>query len=120
MYARVMVIGVMAVILTASWAVAQSMPMNAKKGETIYQQHCVRCHGASGDGLGRDVKDLVIPPANFQTLKSRSKTDMELLLAIKQGVLFSPMHGWQDRLSEQDTRDVLSYIRTLAPFNAVS
>jgi hypothetical protein len=34
-------------------------------------------------------------PANFHSLKSRSKTDMELLLAIKQGVLFSPMHGWE-------------------------
>ena len=39
-------------------------------------------------------------PANFHSLKSRSKTDMELLLAIKQGVLYSPMHGWGVRLSE--------------------
>jgi hypothetical protein len=76
--------------------------------------------GTSGDGLGRDVKDLIVPPANFQALKSRSKTDMELLLAIKQGVLFSPMHGWGDRLSDQDIWDVLSYVRTLAPFNPIS
>jgi len=120
MYGHVMVIGVVAVILTGSWAVAQTLQGNAKKGETIYQQHCVQCHGNSGDGLGRDVKDLIIPPTNFQAMKSRSKTDMELFLAIKHGVLFSPMHGWQDRLSEQDMRDVLSYIRTLAPFNPVS
>lgn len=70
--------------------------------------------------MGRDVKDLIVPPADFHSLKSRSKTDAELLLAIKQGVLFSPMHGWSDRLSEQQMRAVLSYIRTLAPFNAVS
>jgi mono/diheme cytochrome c family protein len=120
MNARMMVVGVVAIILTGSWAIAQSLPGNLKQGESLYQQHCVRCHGASGDGLGRDVKDLIVPPADFHSLKSRSKTDAELLLAIKQGVLFSPMHGWSDRLSEQQMRDVLGYIRTLAPFNAVS
>lgn len=59
-------------------------------------------------------------PGNFHSLKSRSKTDMELLLAIKQGVLISPMHGWGDRLSEQEMLDVLRSIRTLAPFNPIS
>jgi hypothetical protein len=59
-------------------------------------------------------------PANFHSLKSRSKTDMELLLAIKQGVLFSPMHGWGDRLSEQEMLDVRRSIRTLASFNPIN
>jgi len=120
MNTRMIVVGVVAIILAGSWAVAQTLPGNLKQGEGLYQQHCVGCHGASGDGLGQDVKDLIVPPANFQALQSRSKTDVELLLAIKQGVLFSPMHGWSDRLSEQQIRDVLSYIRTLAPFNAMS
>lgn len=121
MYARRTIVGVLAVVLAGSWAMAQTVPGNPKKGEAIYQQHCVRCHGASGDGLGRDVKDLVIPPANFQSMKSRSKTDLELLSAIEEGVLFSPMHGWRDRLSEEGMRDVLNYIRTLSPpFNPIS
>jgi mono/diheme cytochrome c family protein len=114
------VLGVLTIVLASSWVTAEVPLSNPKKGEAIYQQHCVRCHGMSGDGLGRDVKDLIVPPANFQALKSRSKTDMELLLAIKQGVLFSPMHGWGDRLSEQEVWDVLSYIRTLAPFNPLA
>jgi mono/diheme cytochrome c family protein len=117
---RMMVFGAVAIILAGSWAAAQTLPGNPKKGEAIYQQHCVRCHGKSGDGLGPEAKDLIIPPSSFLTLKSRSKTDMELLLAIKQGVLFSPMHGWGDRLSDQEVWDVLSYIRTLAPFNPLA
>lgn len=42
------------------------------------------------------------------------------MLSISQGVLFSPMHGWRDRLSEQEMRDVLSYIRSFAPFLPVT
>lgn len=111
---------VVVVVLTGSWALAQSLPGSPKDGKGIYQQHCIGCHGISGDGLGRDIKDLIVPPANFQAMKYRSKTDMELFLAVKQGVLFSPMHGWADRLSDEEIRDVLIYIRSLAPFNPIS
>ncbi len=110
------VVSVFSVVLTGSWALAQN-PHGLKPGESIYQQHCAGCHGATGDGLGPDIKELIVPPANFRAVKSRTKTDMDLYLAIKQGVLFSPMHGWADRLSDQEIRDVLNYIRTLAPFH---
>ena len=63
---------------------------------------------------------LTVPPANFHSLQSRSKTDWELMTVITYGVIFSPMHGWADRLTEQDRWDVLSYIRQLAPFNPVT
>lgn len=114
------IVGVVAIVLANSWVTAEVPQPNVKKGETIYMQHCASCHGKSGDGLGPDVKDLIVPPVDFHSLKSRSKTDRELLLAISQGVLFSPMHGWQDRLNQQDILDVLGYIRSLAPFNAVT
>jgi cytochrome c oxidase cbb3-type subunit 3 len=117
MYSRI-VVSLVAIVLIGSWALAQSHSSGSpKNGERIYQQHCVGCHGTSGDGLGPDIKELIVPPANFRAVKSRTKTDMELYLAIKQGVLFSPMHGWADRLSEHEIRDVLNYIRSLAPFH---
>ena len=116
MYSRVLV-SVLMVMLAASWALAQSHYGNTKNGERIFQQHCAGCHGTTGDGLGPEIKELIVPPANFRAARSRTKTDMELYLAVKQGVLFSPMHSWADRLSNQDMWDVLSYIRTLAPFN---
>jgi cytochrome c oxidase cbb3-type subunit 3 len=113
------VVSLVMVALTASWALAQSHYGNTKNGERIFQQHCAGCHGTTGDGLGPEIKELIVPPANFQAPKSRTKTDMELYLAVKQGVLFSPMHGWADRLSDQEIRDVLRYIRSLAPFNPI-
>ncbi|MDE3242992.1 MAG: cytochrome c [Nitrospirota bacterium] len=109
-----------AVVFAGSWVLAEVRPANPKKGQALYEQHCARCHGSAGDGLGPDARDLIVPPANFLSLRSRSKADWELMVAISRGVLFSPMHGWADRLSEQDMLDVLGYIRTLAPFNPVT
>lgn len=116
MYVRVAV-GVTLIVLTGAWALAQNSGGHSTVGENIYREHCAGCHGATGDGLGPDVKELIVPPVNFRAARSRSRTDMELYLAIKRGVLFSPMHGWADRLSDQEIRDVVRYIRSLAPFN---
>ncbi len=118
MFLRLMISAVV-VVLIGPLVLAQTHTAVTKNGEKIFQQHCVGCHGASGDGLGPDIKELIVPPANFRAPKYRTKTDMDLYLAIKQGVLFSPMHGWADRLSDQEIRDVLIYIRSLAPFNPV-
>lgn len=112
-----LVLSVVLVGLSVSWALAQSYSGTTKSGEQIFQQHCAGCHGTTGDGLGPEIKELIVPPANFRAPKYRTKTDMDLYLGIKQGVLFSPMHGWADRLSDQEIRDVLRYIRSLAPFN---
>ncbi|HSA84978.1 MAG TPA: cytochrome c [Nitrospira sp.] len=107
------------IALYGSLVTAESQQGTFKKGEVTYKQYCAGCHGASGDGLGPDIKELIVPPANLRSVKSRTKTDMELYLAIKQGVLFSPMHGWADRLTDQEIRDVVKYIRSLAPFNPI-
>ncbi|HMS84720.1 MAG TPA: cytochrome c [Nitrospira sp.] len=111
------ILGLVTIGLFGSLVAAEPQQGKEKKGEALYVQHCAGCHGVTGDGLGSDIKELIVPPANFRAAKSRTKTDMELYLAIKRGVLFSPMHGWADRLSDQEIRDVLSYIRSLAPFN---
>ncbi len=111
---------ILVIIAFSSWAAAQSERGNPKAGQAIYEQHCLRCHGMSGDGNGPDAGFLIIAPANFQSARSRSKTDMELMNTIMYGVVFSPMHGWGGRLTEQQMWDVLSYIRTIVPFNPVA
>ena len=115
------VVGIMSLIILSSLAVGQEiMRGDPQSGKRIYQQHCLNCHGEQGDGNGPDMQFLIVPPANFHSLQSRSKTDWELMTVITYGVIFSPMHGWADRLSEQERWDVLGYIRQLAPFNPVT
>ena len=112
---------VFVLLMCGSCALAQQgLGGNPKKGQAIYEQNCLRCHGAKLDGNGPDGRYLVVPRADFNSPHSRAKTDFELLIAISQGVLFSPMHGWRDRLNDEQIRDVLSFIRMVAPFLAIS
>ncbi len=109
------------VIGFASLGQGQDVPLSdPQAGKSIYMQHCVNCHGENGDGKGPDTKFLTVKPANFHSNESRSKTDWELMTIITFGVAYSPMHGWSNRLNEQERWDVLSYIRLLAPFNPIT
>jgi len=85
-------------------------------GKTVYDEHCLRCHGTTGRGDGPDAKSLTIKPANFHSSESRMKTDEELLSKIIWGGVYSPMHGWGTRLSRRDIRSVIWFIRLLAPY----
>lgn len=116
--AHVVAAAVLAVIFCSSWVTAQGLRGNPRNGEGIYAQHCLRCHGKNLDGTGPEGRYLIVPPANLQSIRSRSKTDWELLITISHGVLFTPMHGFREHLTDEQIRDVLSYIRMMAPFDA--
>jgi len=115
-----LVVAVLLVVASTSWVSAQGSRGNPKDGQVIYQQQCLRCHGEKMDGNGPDAQYLIVRPANLQSQGSRAKTDWELLVTITNGALFTPMHGFRGKLSDQQIFDVLSYIRAVAPFDAVS
>ena len=99
---------------------AQDRPGDLKNGEAIYQEHCLRCHGSNGSGDGPEGAYLTVPPANFLSDQSRLKSDLELIMTIAHGSVYSPMHGWRGRLSESAMWDVVAYIRFLTPFKAIA
>ncbi len=103
------------VILCSTWAVGQVQRGNPREGQAIYQTNCLRCHGEKLDGKGPDGLYLIVRPADLRSINTRAKTDWELLITISNGVLFSPMHGFRGKLTDQQMLDVLSYIRTVAP-----
>ena len=113
-------IATLIVLFSASWGIAEILSGNPKHGAKIYQQLCLRCHGEKLDGRGPEAQDLKTMPTDLQSASSRTKSDWELLVIVAHGVMFTPMHGFRDKLSEQDIKDVLSYIRTKAPFRPIS
>lgn len=115
------VVGTVALIfLATSMAAAQIARGNPKAGQAIYSQHCLRCHGEKLDGNGPDAQDLIVRPADLTSIRSRTKSDWELLVPLTNGVLFTPMHSYRGKLNDQQMLDVLSYIRSVVPFDAVS
>ena len=108
------------ILAATSWVSAQVYRGNPKAGEDVYRQQCLRCHGPNLDGNGPDSRDLIVQPADLRSVISRSKTDWELLVAISNGVLFSPMHSFRGKLTDEQMLDVLSYIRAVSPPDIVS
>ena len=95
---------------------AQDLMNNPLAGKALYQTHCLRCHGHLGDGKGSEAATLIVPPRDFHTPESTARNEYELRSIIIWGLVFSPMHGWGYRLTSQEIRDLVSYIRQLAPY----
>ena len=114
------VCAIVLILVATSIEAAQTARGNPKAGEAIYKQHCLRCHGEKLDGNGPEAQDLIVRPADLSSTRSRTKSDWELLVPLTNGVLFTPMHSYRGKLNDEQMLDVLSYIRSVAPFDAVS
>lgn len=93
---------------------AQEFPADVGRGMAVYERHCLACHGEKGWGNGPEAASLRVRPTNFHQFRSYLKSDEELQRTIEYGVVFSPMHAWQGRLTETEIQDVLAYIRALS------
>jgi mono/diheme cytochrome c family protein len=80
------------------------------KGTTLFARHCAGCHGPEGKGDG--YKLLGPDPAHLTAPSITKKSDTDLLKAIHKGRPNMP--AWESRLSDEDSRDVLAYVRSLA------
>jgi mono/diheme cytochrome c family protein len=83
-------------------------------GKLLYGQQCVVCHGIKGKGNGPSGKALNPKPTDFTTT---SGDDAEWFKATKLGSKAvgksTGMEGFATKLSDEQIRDVLAYIKTL-------
>lgn len=89
------------------------------RGKLQYENYCLSCHGARGDGDGPAGLALTPRPARIgERAFMREKTDDYLFQVIQQGgaaVGLSPlMAPWGSMLTDAQIRDVIAYVRTLA------
>lgn len=102
-------------IVASSSFAAETRPGNLKNGQALYQQHCLRCHGATLDGKGPDAASLSVRPTDFHKYLSRVKGDLELEVTIRRGRKLTAMHEWDSLLTNQQVSDLITYIRSAVP-----
>ena len=97
-------------IILAIVSLPSLAPVWAQKGgEAIFQEMCVGCHGTdgrAGTDMGKKVKaaDLTSPAVQQQS-------DSALMKVVRSGQ--KKMPSFSDKLSEDDIKAVISYVRQL-------
>lgn len=92
-------------------AVCVAVPSFAQSGADTYKTRCAMCHGATG--LGDTPAGKVFKAASLKDPMVTTKSDDELTVIIKSGK--NKMPAWKDKLTDEQIKAVLLYIRTQLP-----
>lgn len=83
------------------------------RGQKMYLEKCVLCHGLKGDGRGKMTQALnPSPPAFTDRHMMKEMTDGEIFWKITTGK--GPMPSYQKELTEKERWDLVNYIRSFA------
>lgn len=108
------VVSVVLILLGGTRAIGAQTEVDVRSGDhvggkIIFARQCAGCHGPEGKGDGYLM--LGPDPANLTNPSTTQKSDAALLRTIHEGKPNMP--SWKLRLSEEDSRAVLAYVRTL-------
>jgi mono/diheme cytochrome c family protein len=107
----VLVSGFLFGVAVQGYAEPKAQGGDVARGKTLFVNYCTGCHGPEGGG--DRYRFLSGPdPANLTSPSTGTKSDADLLKTIHDGKPNMP--PWKVRFSEEESRDVLAYVRTLA------
>jgi cytochrome c oxidase cbb3-type subunit 2 len=85
-----------------------------RRGEVIYQRHCLGCHGPVGDGQGPAGALVYPPPLNFTTLRRHGikggVTGGMIYYQIMNGITGTAMPYFKHELESEKIWDVGNYV----------
>lgn len=84
---------------------------DAQVGKGLFDKHCVTCHGPRGKGDGLKIVGAEV--ADLTSAATQRKLSVDLLTTIHEGRPEKVMPAWKWRLSEEQSKNVLAYVRTL-------
>ena len=102
-----------AIIETTGYKVAPLKWPDIEKGETLYSQYCISCHGVNGNGQGPLAQRLIPSPTNFldETLM-KQVSPFQSFNTIRLGIEGTAMRGFEE-LKDDEVWDLAFYIQTL-------
>lgn len=80
-----------------------------KRGQALYQKHCMDCHGQEGRGDGVMAQDNDLNPANLRELVKRVN-NFDFFMEVSKSK--EQMPGWAQPLDRDQRRDLSHYIQT--------
>jgi cytochrome c6 len=83
---------------------------NAGKGQKIFQDKCVGCHGT--DGRAQTDMGKKVSAADLTSGAVQHQSDSQLATIVKDGK--SKMPSFDQKLSDAEVRSVIAYIRRIA------
>ncbi|MDP2343464.1 MAG: cytochrome c [Deltaproteobacteria bacterium] len=106
-------------MLPALFAVIVTVAAHAEEqtalGQRIYEERCLECHGPQGRGDGPDRWLLTVRPRDLTSEHiANEMSDDALFRVISEGIRPHSMPSFEYRLTEEERRAVISYVRTLA------
>lgn len=86
------------------------------RGDIVYKNYCVLCHGVKADGLGRAAKIYNPKPANL-VMSDKNAAYKEMIIrrggaAVSRSEFMPP---WNDELTNEQITDVVAFLESLKP-----
>ena len=84
------------------------------RGNIVFQNYCILCHGVNADGKGRAAKLYNPKPANL-VLSDKNEQYMELIVRKGGGAIGRSefMPPWSNELTNEQVGDVIGYLRSI-------
>jgi mono/diheme cytochrome c family protein len=80
------------------------------RGKQLYDQQCMQCHGANGEGVAQKMLPVGVGrPANLiKTVEEVENFDFYMSVSSWKGT----MPGWKNPITDEQKRDIVNYIKT--------
>jgi mono/diheme cytochrome c family protein len=94
-----------------------SRDLSLLEGRRLFQRPCITCHG--NDGRGAAMRDTLPSIPDFTAGRwQETRTDFQLVVSVMDGK-GDGMPPFRDKVSREQARDIVAFIRTLGPSPAM-